>query len=521
MKKTKEKGPVGKGKLTAQGEKCGRNSGKLRLLFARLGIWICMAAGLCGPDMKSLAKEGRTDWNENFNLLQPPRESVLPEEENLGEKRFSQILDGRQEKEMPRRIFRGMAESGEWKTKEYTRGKAVFILESSDSGAGLPERPYSFDGGKTWTADPEYEVRENGIYEARARDVLGNITRVRIVVDKIDNEAPEVDFAMEPDPWYGGKALVKVLARDAGAGLADRPYSFDGGNTWQFYGQIALKEPGEIRVMVRDAVGNRTEASYLAEKSRKEGDGDRGNEEDGAKAEEEKREEEKKEAESVAAPLEEPPLKRERGTASGRDGNEETGSAASGEENKQGRLPEEEPEQGSEETVGMDPYGQDGEEVYRWTHRHKLEGNLSRSGEVSRTTAGIELLSRLLLGKFFHTTMGSILLSVTVLASLLSLGSGILYLVYMRVRVYGFDGTGKYIYLGSVLLCESPEHLYVRIPENLWEKAVTDEYRLCPARLVVVLRRDQDLLVETVPDGRRASLRISRHMDCSLRKTWT
>lgn len=473
--------------------------------------------------IRSLAKESRADPVENRSLQSSARKAYLPYDGFFGGGSLRKFPDERKREETFLGIFHGMAEGREWRAEEYTRGKAVFVLESSDSGAGLPESPYSFDSGTTWTSDPEYEVTENGMYEVWARDALGNMTKVKIIVDKIDNKAPEVDFAMEPDPWYGGKAVVKILATDTDAGLADRAYSFDGGKTWQFYGQIALKKPGEIRVMVRDAVGNQREAFYLAVRSQGKGTGDRENEEEIETKPE--GEGEGRENEIIAEPLEEILSKREREDSSGHDGQEQSSEKEKavwekGEKRKEAdSFPVEGMEQGMK--AEDDPYGQ--EEVYGWTHRHKLEEYLSRPDEsgAERMALVVSLLEKLLLGKFFHTSIGSLLLSITALAALLSLGSGILYLFYRRVRIYNFDGRKRYIYLGSVLLRESPQHLYVRIPENIWEEAVTDEYRICPAWFAIIFRRGQGLLVETVPDGRCASVQIAGHMDCSLRKTWT
>lgn len=512
-----------------KGGKSLRTSGNLQFFSAFLGILLCIVSGLCGVGIRSQAKERRAEVIENRYLQSSAREFVLPFDGFSGEGSLQKFLNGGKREGTSFRIFRGMAEEREWRAEEFTRGKAVFVLEAFDDGAGLPESPYSFDGGKTWTADSEYEVTENGIYEARARDALGNMTKVKIVVDKIDNEAPEVDFAMEPDPWYKGKAVVKVLATDVDAGLADRAYSFDGGKTWQFYGQIVVKEPGEIRVRVRDAVGNEREASYLAVRSQGEGAGDRENEgEAGMKPEGE--DEEKREGkgeESIIDPLEEASAKRSVEDSSRHGGSEPSGKEEKAASDKEGKrdgtdsLPEEGAEQGMKEGEADDPYGQ--EEVYGWIHRNKLEEYLSHPDglEAERMSLGIYLLEKLLLGKFFRATIGSLLLSITALAALLSLGSGILYLFYMRVRIYNFDGREKYIYLGSVLLRENPQHLYVRIPESMWEEAVTDEYRLCPAWLAVTFRCGQGLLVETVPDGRCASVQISGRMECSLRKTWT
>ena len=163
----------------------------------------------------------------------------------------------------------GRGSTGDGKSRgggAYTRGGKTLVLSASDTGAGLAEYPYSYDGGRTWTADPEYEVKESGVYEALVRDAVGNVSRVRTMVGRIDNTGPKVSFVMVPDPWYEGKARLRILAEDGEAGLHERAYSYDGGRTWHFFGQLVLEEPGEIHVLVRDAVGNRTYAVYRAKR---------------------------------------------------------------------------------------------------------------------------------------------------------------------------------------------------------------------------------------------------------------
>ena len=123
-------------------------------------------------------------------------------------------------------------------------------------GCGLADMAYSYDGGRTWTADSMHEVEENGNYQAAVRDAAGNITRLTVPVENIDRDPPEISFTLTPEPWQGGSAVLTVHAVDRGCGLDAKAFSFDNGRSFQTSGRKVIQEPGEIKVLVRDALGN-------------------------------------------------------------------------------------------------------------------------------------------------------------------------------------------------------------------------------------------------------------------------
>lgn len=55
--------------------------------------------------------------------------------------------------------------------------------KDNPGGIGLPEKPYSFDEGKTWQAAPCYQIDQNGVYRVMVRDALGSVSRAEIEVD--------------------------------------------------------------------------------------------------------------------------------------------------------------------------------------------------------------------------------------------------------------------------------------------------------------------------------------------------
>lgn len=151
----------------------------------------------------------------------------------------------------------------------FVKDKAVIILSASDDGSGLAGRPYSYDGGRTWTADSMHEVEENGDYQAAVRDAAGNITRLTVPVKNIDRDPPEISFSLTPEHWRSGSAVLTVHAVDQGCGLDAKAFSFDNGRTFQISGRKVIQEPGEIKVLVRDALGNFSHGYYRAVPLRK------------------------------------------------------------------------------------------------------------------------------------------------------------------------------------------------------------------------------------------------------------
>ena len=56
----------------------------------------------------------------------------------------------------------------------WNEGSLTIKIEAVDEGAGLDKIPYSFDGGKSWTDDPEYAVENPGELHIIVRDSIGN-----------------------------------------------------------------------------------------------------------------------------------------------------------------------------------------------------------------------------------------------------------------------------------------------------------------------------------------------------------
>ena len=139
------------------------------------------------------------------------------------------------------------------------------LSDERAKGSGLhPEGAYSFDGGKTWTTDNFITVEENTTMDFVVRDALGNETKQTITVDNIDKSEPTVRVNIaDGGALYEGESgslLLSASASDIHSGLADQPYSWDGGVSWTDASTHRVTEPGNYTVLVRDRAGNYTQA---------------------------------------------------------------------------------------------------------------------------------------------------------------------------------------------------------------------------------------------------------------------
>jgi len=149
-----------------------------------------------------------------------------------------------------------------------TEGVVVTISDVADiqpdnlEGVGLHELPYSFDEGKTWTAENSFRYTINGDYTIWVRDALENTAVYNISCSNIDTTGPtihSVDYNKEKNVK---SVTLTVTAEDlqpdgsAGAGLHEEAYSYDGGKTWTGQNTYEVVKNRNIEVWVRDILGN-------------------------------------------------------------------------------------------------------------------------------------------------------------------------------------------------------------------------------------------------------------------------
>ncbi|MDD3416401.1 MAG: hypothetical protein PHY47_20760 [Lachnospiraceae bacterium] len=136
----------------------------------------------------------------------------------------------------------------------------TLIPNASDATSGLSKYPYSWDGGKTWTAEKEHMVSKNGIYVLTVKDKVKKEATRSITVSQID-EQPPVILEVTKTPLnminsYAKSVLIKVNAMDEGVGLHMKPYSFDGGMSFTDSNEMLVSQNGVVAIWVRDKVGN-------------------------------------------------------------------------------------------------------------------------------------------------------------------------------------------------------------------------------------------------------------------------
>lgn len=174
----------------------------------------------------------------------------------------------------------------DWEKEEFVTEMTVTVtaqdlqpaeecMEEDPMGCGLAKEAYSFDGGRTWQKENQ-AVLQNGNHLIAVRDRLGNTAVEEIRIDKVDNKGPVIlSITKDPSGWTRKNVTVTVTAQDLqpdlagengeetgrGCGLAQKAWSFDGGETFQEEGSYCAEDNGRLELVVRDKLGNETRRS--------------------------------------------------------------------------------------------------------------------------------------------------------------------------------------------------------------------------------------------------------------------
>ena len=133
---------------------------------------------------------------------------------------------------------------------------STVTIKVTGTGAGLADKPYSFDGGCTWQESAQC-VRPQGYTwvpgTIMVKDQAGTViyNHASVTVSK-DAAPPVLQIATSG-------LTVTVTASDTGSGLAAQAYSFNGGASWQASNTFTASGSQSWvagTIMVRDAVGN-------------------------------------------------------------------------------------------------------------------------------------------------------------------------------------------------------------------------------------------------------------------------
>ena len=137
-------------------------------------------------------------------------------------------------------------------------------VAATDTASGVAKWEYSTDNGATWTdgAGGKFTIADDSTHQivVKVTDLAGNVTTDAPAVEvKVDATAPTANLTGIPavNEWTKDDVTITVNATDATAGLADKPYSFDGGVTWQAENsKIYTDNADGIVIQVKDAAGN-------------------------------------------------------------------------------------------------------------------------------------------------------------------------------------------------------------------------------------------------------------------------
>lgn len=139
-----------------------------------------------------------------------------------------------------------------------TKKFVTLKITGLDAGSGLTNsKPYSFDGGKTWTGSDSMMFETNQNVVIAVRDALGNTTIQAVNITYIDQTPPTAKITGNPTDWQAEAATLTVDATD-NMELANEPFSWDNGKTWTKALSKQVTENGTYSVLVRDAAGNET-----------------------------------------------------------------------------------------------------------------------------------------------------------------------------------------------------------------------------------------------------------------------
>lgn len=136
---------------------------------------------------------------------------------------------------------------------------AILTVVSSDGESGLHQTAYSFNNG-AWTSSNQLTVTENGTYQVKVRDAVGNEATKSITVSNIDRTVPTIHSVTGNEEKFCLENEIEVVASDSGSGLHEQAYSFNNG-AWTESNKFIVKENGTYVVRVRDVVGNIAEQS--------------------------------------------------------------------------------------------------------------------------------------------------------------------------------------------------------------------------------------------------------------------
>lgn len=147
---------------------------------------------------------------------------------------------------------------------------SLSFVDTADSvtneSSGMHTAAVRWDSASPWEENTEKQFYENGVYNVQVRDAVGNISEpIQITINNISTSKPVINsFTRDKtDSGYVTAPVTLTVNASATSGLHERPYSWDGGQTWTSVNSLKVYENKEYGVLVRDSAGN-TEEAYIS-----------------------------------------------------------------------------------------------------------------------------------------------------------------------------------------------------------------------------------------------------------------
>lgn len=142
---------------------------------------------------------------------------------------------------------------------QWTNGNVLLTANVSEKVSGVSLFPYTYQFSGGIVSGNTCAVSENGSYTVTVTGKTGQKATTSIQVSNIDKVAPIIEkcYVDKEYPEYDSANIV-VEGKDTLSGLADKPYSFDGGKTYVVNNVFPITANGKYTIYIMDKAGNYT-----------------------------------------------------------------------------------------------------------------------------------------------------------------------------------------------------------------------------------------------------------------------
>lgn len=141
----------------------------------------------------------------------------------------------------------------EYDNENYEVEKDIVVkqLSAELSDIKLSYRFYSDGKWGAWGDSNTFVAKKNGQYKVEVKDLARNVFSQNISITKIDVGGIKCHITQTPEGWTNGNVTLRISA-ESKVGLADEPYSFDGGATYTSVSTKEFTQNETVKVWVKD-----------------------------------------------------------------------------------------------------------------------------------------------------------------------------------------------------------------------------------------------------------------------------